>query len=137
MLAEQIGNFHGRSTADRLLPSEGPYAKFETTLEAKGAILGISARILATYWSTVSADGHFYGKSAQQTALITEDGEIAVLSGSGAGRLSGTGVPVHVRGAMYSQGARGKLAALNGRALIYEWDEDHHGSLQIKIWEWK
>src|SRR5690349_8789616 len=52
MLGEQIGVFEGKITAQRVLPSDaGP--KLETTAEASGKILGVAARVIATYWTVM------------------------------------------------------------------------------------
>ena len=51
--------------------------------------------------------------------------------GSGAGRFTGKGSAVSFRGAIYYQGASGKLAPLNGLALVYEWDVDDNGNGQF------
>jgi hypothetical protein len=137
MLGDQIGAFQGNSTVQRVLPAEEHAPKFDTTFEASGTILGINARIIGTYWSVLLPDGCFYGEIPLQSATITEDGDTGVFKGAGSGRFTGSGLPVSIRGAIYYQGARGKLAPLNGLVLVYEWEEDEHGNLQIALWEWK
>jgi hypothetical protein len=61
MLGEKIGEFHGKVIGQRILPSDG-LPKFETA-EAAGTILGITARIMATYWSAMQPDGSLYGET--------------------------------------------------------------------------
>jgi hypothetical protein len=137
MLGEKIGAFQGKITVQRVLPSEGQRPKFETTAEASGTILGIAARIIATYWSVVLPDGSLYGETSGPCPTITEDGDMGTYIGSGAGRFTGKGSAVSFRGAIYYQGASGKLASLNGLALVHEWDVDDNGNGQFNLWEWK
>jgi hypothetical protein len=136
MLGEKIATFQGKITGQRVLPSEGP-PKFETTAEASGTILGVAARVIATYWSVMLPDGSLYGETSGPCPTITQDGDVGCYRGSGAGRITGQGSAVSFRGAIYYQGASGKLAPLNGLALVHEWDVDEHGNGQFSLWEWK
>ena len=137
MLGDKIGAFQGKVTVQRVLPSEGEGPKFETTAEISGTILGIAARMIATYWSVVRPDGSLYGECPGQSVTITQDGDMGTFRGAGAGRFTGQGSAVSFRGALYYQGASGKLARLNGVAVVYEWDVDEHGNCQFGLWEWK
>jgi hypothetical protein len=135
MLGDKIGEFHGKITGQRVLPPEGGRAKFETTTEISGAILGIPTRSISTYVSVMQADGSFYGEIVG-AVFIAENGDMAHCKASGAGRFTGDG-GVSFRGATYALGATGKLAPLNGLALVYEWDVDGNGNAQWHLWEWK
>ena len=136
MLGEKIGEFHGKVVGQRILPSDG-LPKFETTAEAAGAIIGVRAKIMATYWSAVQADGSLYGETVGPAPTITEDGEIAAYRAIGVGHFAGKGSAVSFRGAAFYQGATGKLARLNGLAIIFEWDVDEQGNGKFSLWEWK
>lgn len=136
MLGDHVGEFKGKVTVERLLPSDGQGPKFETTNEASGTILGIPARLVCTYWSAVQPDGSFYGETSQ-SVTITQDGDMGSFRGAGAGRFSEQGFAENFRGAIYYQGASGKLAPLNGLALVYEWKERGQGDVEINLWEWK
>jgi len=136
MLGEKIGEFQGKIIGQRILPSDG-LPKFETTAEATGTILGITARIMATYWSAMQPDGSLYGETVGPTPTITKDGEMAAYRAMGVGRFSGKGSAVSFRGAVFYQGATGKLARLNGLAIVFEWDVDEHGKAKFSLWEWK
>jgi hypothetical protein len=142
MLHDKIGSFHkigafqGKATVHRILPSDGQSPKFETTNEATGTILEIPARIISTYWSVLLPDSSFYGETSLQSLTITQDGDMGMFRGAGAGRFTGPGSSVSFRGAVYYHGASGKLAPLNGLALLYEWQEDPHGNMQINVWKW-
>ena len=137
MLGDKIGLFEGKITGQRILPSEGEGPKFETTAEISGTILGVAARMIATYWSLVRPDGSLYGECPGQSVTITQDGDMGTFRAAGAGRFTGQGSAVSFRGALYYQGASGKLTRLNGLAVVYEWDVDEHGSCQFGLWEWR
>ena len=136
MLGEKIGEFHGKVIGQRILPSDG-LPKFETTVDITGTILGIPARIMATYWAAVQPDGSLYGETVGPTPTITEDGGMAAYRGMAAGRFTGKGSAVSFRGAAFYQGATGKLARLNGLAIVFEWDVDEQGNGTFRLWEWK
>src|SRR5215468_6128079 len=136
MLGEKIGEFHAKVTAQRALPSDDGRPKLETTADGNGSIAGGSARLIATYWSVVMPDGTLYGECPGQGVTITQDGDRAVFRAAGAGRL-GAGGAVSFRGALYFQGATGKLARLNGTAVVYEWEVDGAGNARLGLWEWK
>jgi hypothetical protein len=136
MLGEKIGDFQSRITGQRALPADGTRPKFETTADGHGQILGVPARIIATYWSVVLPDGTLYGECPGQAVTMTQDGDTAVFRAGGAGRF-GPGGAVSFRGAVYYQGATGKLARLNGMAAVYEWDVAADGSARFSLWEWK
>jgi hypothetical protein len=137
MLGERVGTFHGHSAVQRVLHAEGHAPKFETTFQAVGNIIGVHARIIGTYWTIMHPDGVFYGETSGDSVTITKDGETALFRGTGSGRCAGFGVPVSIRGALHYQAARGKLAPLNGKAILYEWEEDENENLHIEMWEWK
>jgi hypothetical protein len=136
MLGEKIGEFHGKVTGQRILPSDG-LPKFETTTEITGTILSIPARIMATYWSAMQPDGSLYGETVGPSPTITQDGEMAAYRAIGVGRFAGKGSAVSFRGAVFYQGATGKLARLNGLAIVFEWDVDEQGNAKFSLWEWK
>jgi hypothetical protein len=136
MLGEKIGSFQGKVTGQRVLPPEGGRAKFETSVEITGTILGVANRGIGTYWSMVMPDGSLYGENPWQGVTMTSDSDTAIFAATGVGRFKAEG-GVSFRGAAYYQGATGKLAPLNGRALVYEWEVDGSGNAQLDLWEWK
>jgi hypothetical protein len=135
MLGEKIGEFQGKITGQRVLPPEGGRPKFETTTETSGAILGIPARVIATYWSVILPDGSIYGEIIGGV-FMAQDGDMASYKAQAAGRFTADGGS-SLRGAAYAQGATGKLAPLNGLALVHEWDVDGNGNGTWRLWEWK
>jgi len=137
MLGDKVGAFQGKVTVQRALPSEGEGPRFETTTELSGTILGIAAHMIGTYWSVVRPDGTLYGECPGQSVTITQDRDMGTFRATGAGRFTGQGAAVSFRGALYYEGASGKLARLNGVAIVYEWDVDENGQGQFGLWEWK
>jgi len=136
MLGEKIGEFQGKVTGQRVLPPEEERPRFETTVEISGAILSIPTRVLATYESVILPDGSLYGELVGGV-FITQDGkDMATYKATGAGRFTGDGGVSH-RGAAYLQGGTGKLAPLNGVALVFDWDVDGNGNGRWSLWEWK
>jgi hypothetical protein len=136
MLGEKIGSFQGKVTGQRVLPAEGGRPKFETSAETSGTILGAAARLIGTYWSMVMPDGWLYGENPWQGVTMTQDGDTGIFTASGVGRFKDQG-GVSFRGAAYHQEATGKLAPLNGLALVFEWEVDGSGNAQLDLWEWK
>ena len=111
--------------------------RFETSEEISGTILGVGARIIATYTTGVLADGSLYGETVGPCPTITTDGDVGSYIGSGAGKFTGKGSAVSIRGTIYYQGAQGKLAALNGNTLVFEWDVDDDEGAKFELWDWK
>ncbi len=73
MLGEKLGELQGKVTGQRVLSSEGSGPKMETSFEIRGAILGVEAAMLGTYWSTVRPDGSLYGECPMQGILRPSD----------------------------------------------------------------
>ena len=136
MLGEKMGDFRGRITGQRILQSDGLVPKFETSAETSGTILGIEAKVMATYWSVLRPDGHLYGECPDQGVVITKDGETATYRASGLGKASGQGSAVSFRGMAYFQTRSQKLARLNEVAFAFEWDVDEHGDGRWQLWAW-
>ena len=135
MLGEKIGEYQGKITGQRVLPSDGPGPKVETSFQVSGTILEIESTILGTYWAVVRPDGTLHGEG--QGVTMTQDGDMASFTGSGVGTFTGRGSGIAYRGAIYYQTASPKLARLNRIAAVFEWDVDENGNAIGNIWEWK
>jgi hypothetical protein len=136
MLGDKVGELRGKVTGRRVLPPDGPAPKVETSFEIAGALLGIEATMLGTYWSTIRPDGTLYGECPQQGLVMTAGGDLGPWSGAGVGRFVDPGGAVNFRGAIYFHGATGALACLNEVAVLYEWEIDAQGNGQAAFWEW-
>lgn len=137
MLGEKLGEFRGKVTGQRVLPSEGSSPKIETSFEIGGTVLGVEVTMMGTYWSMVRSDGTLYGECPQQGIIMTSDGEVGTWTAAGVGRFTGRGSAVSFRGAIYFQVPSEKLARLNRVAVLYEWEVDENGNAQTPLWEWK
>lgn len=135
MLGEMIGEFRGKVTGNRVLPSEGQAPKVETSFQQSGKILGVEATDMGTYWSAVRAGGSLYGEG--QGVTMTKDGEMAAWTGNGVGRFTGRSSAVSFRGAIYYQTSSAKLARLNSVAIVFEYETDENGNTHAKFWEWE
>jgi hypothetical protein len=56
---------------------------------------------------------------------MTQSGDTATFRAAGVGR-----------GTIYYSSQSAVLAALNGLAVVYEWDVDENGNANLKGWEW-
>jgi hypothetical protein len=133
VLAGLLGQEEGRISGQRVLPGSGISPDLEVSFEASGVILGIRTSGVGTYAATPRTDGSLFGEG--QGVMTTPDGEIATWRGQGiARRASATGA--NWRGAMYFQTACERLVALNGMAVVFEFDVDSEGKTKAKFWEW-
>ena len=65
-----------------------------------------------------------------------QSGDTATFRAAGAGKFTNTAGAVSFRGAIYYASQSAALAALNGLAVVYEWDVDENGNANLKGWEW-
>lgn len=134
MLGDQLGEERGKITSQRVLPSDGPAPKVETSFQASGKLLGLDIIDRVTYSSVLRADGTLFGEG--QGVIMSPDGDVVTWTGQGFGRF-GPGGSVNFRGAIYYQGASGKLARLNSTVGVFEFQDEGNGNTNGKIWEWK
>ena len=85
MLGEKIGEFEGKVTGQRVLPSDGAAPKMETTAEFSGPLVGVQSNTTATYWASLRPDGSLFGEG--QAIIMTVDGDVATFRGTGVWRL--------------------------------------------------
>jgi len=135
MLGEILYEEKGKTTGVRVLSSDGGEVTVEVTLQAQGKIQGMEETSMWTYWSKTRPDGTIYGEG--KGVLVTKEGDVVNLVGSGATRARGSDGSVHYRGAIYFQTTSQKLSKLNGATGIHEYDVDAAGNTVAKIWEWK
>jgi hypothetical protein len=134
MLGEKIGTESGKVTLQRVLPNPGGAPKMETSSEAKGTLLGVSATDTATYWSLVRPDGSLYGEG--QGIIMGKNGEMATWVGQGVGTIKKDG-SVSFRGAVYYQTSAPGWSRLNSVAAVFEYKVDAKGNTRSTLWEWK
>lgn len=133
MLGEMIGEFHGKTTGNRVLPGDDyRYVKMETSWEQSGQIFGVDAFETGTFVVFERVPGQLYG-SGQGVMMAGMDG--AIWNGHGIGQMS-EGMASHVSFAGAFQGG-GALERLNHVLVIGEMDTDAEGNTTTRIWEWK
>jgi len=137
MLGELIVEGQGKQTAQTILPAEGGMPRFAVTFEVMGTVLGKGAKMLVTYQSGLQPDGSIYGECLNQGVVMSAEGDMATFRAAGAGNFTDANGSISFRGALYYQTASEDWAALNGLAVIYEWDVDAEGNASYKGWEWK
>ena len=134
MLGNQIGEELGQVTGMRVLPAEGGASRVEVTFQAQGRLLDCDVNFIGTYVSTAQADGSLFGEG--QGVDMGSDGSVARWRGMGSGRFTGPG-RVSWRGAVHYNDCTASLAALNGTAVVYEFDVDETGKAEARLYEWK
>mgnify|MGYP001428669137 CR=1 FL=1 len=135
MLGEKIGEFTGKITGQRVLPSHEGAARVETSFQASGKLLGIEVQEMGTYCGEMRPGGTIYGEG--QGVIMTKDGEGATWTGSGYGKLTGKGMGASYRGVLYFKTNSAKLARLNSVCVIFEHDCDENGNTKDQTWEWR
>jgi hypothetical protein len=139
MLGELLYEQKGKISGFRVLDIEGP--TIETTITGTGTIInGIEVTDIVTYWSKPSSslqdnEKVFYAEG--QGVISTKDGEIATWKGYGIGRYNGRNRTD--RGSVFfkTSTSNGKLAFLNNKIGVFEYEADENGNTNGKIWEWK
>lgn len=137
MLGQKISEMQGKMTTQRVLPLDQGSPKFETTFEVSGTLLNYPAKALITYWSTILPNGTLYGECPNQAVVMTQSGDTATFRAAGAGKFTNAAGAASFRGAIYYTSQSAALAALNGLAVVYEWDVDENGKALLSGWEWK
>jgi len=134
MLGEMLGETQGKITGNRVLPSEGPTPKIESSYQGSGRILGVEVTDMGTFWSIFRKEGVLYGEG--QGVVMTRDGEMATWKGQGLGRIKGRSTAVSWRGSVLFQTSSQRLARLGSVAVNFEFEVDEDGNTYVKIWEW-
>ena len=106
MLGEQVSEFNGKITGQRVLDVEGP--TMETSVGASGNLMGIKASETITFMAKVTSNGILHGVG--NGIVMTADGEMATYTGEGIGRIDSTG-SINWRGSIFCKtSSNGKLA---------------------------
>jgi len=138
MLGEKIGEFSGKITSNRVMPSNpGVAPSREVCFEETGKLLGIDFRGTVTYSSIAKADGTIYGEG--QGIEVSKDGDTLLWRGIGTGRPA-PGKPVgclSFRGCVCFETSAPKLARLNGTCVVFEYEVNEKGETREDLYEWK
>ena len=63
MLGDIVGEFWGKITGERVLPSDKHNPKIETSVQQRGNLLGVEMTDIVTYWSVMRPAGGLYGEA--------------------------------------------------------------------------
>jgi hypothetical protein len=133
MLGEQIIEFKGRVTGQRVLEVEGPV--IETSLTQTGIVNGTQVNEMATFVGRPSSSGVLRGVG--KAVIMAGGSEIVTFEGHGVGKVTPSG-SIKWRGShFYRTSSTGKLAALDNVIGVFEAEIDINGNISEKIWEWK
>lgn len=135
MLGEMVGEFWGKITSQRVLPSDGPNPRIETSVQQRGKLLGVDTTDNVTYWSVMRPGGGLYGEA--NGIQMTDDGNALTYTAQGVGRFTGNGTAVSFRGSVFFQTNSQKLEHLGNVAVIFEFELDENGNTHSTLWEWK
>ena len=136
MLGEKIGEETGKVTGRRILEGDDyRYLKMEISFEAAGSLLGLQGANMGTYTIFERLPGQLYGEG--RGIVMSQDGESAIWSGHGVGRMTGEGMGVAFASSITFQAGAGKLSALNNMLVVVEHTTDKDGNVRSVLYEWK
>jgi hypothetical protein len=130
MLGEMIDELVGKITGIRVI--EG--ARVESSFAGHGKILGVDAKEMGTYTSTMTPAGVLNGEG--HGLAMSAEGDALSWRGHGIGRLTDKGGQ-SFRYSLVIQTASSKWARLNSVLAIGEWEVDAEGNGHGKLWEWR
>ena len=134
MLGEIIYEQKGKISDYRILDTEGP--TIETTITGTGIINGIEVTDIVTYWSKPSGEDIKTFCAEGQAVILTKDGEMATWKGYGIGRYNGRN-RTDKGSVFFKTSTNGKLAFLNNKIGVFEYEADENGNTNGKILGWK
>jgi hypothetical protein len=133
MLGEQIIQFKGKITGQRVLEVEGP--TMETSLSQTGKVNGIQVNEMATFVGRPTSAGVLRGVG--RGVIMAGGSEVVTFEGYGVGRITPSG-SVKWRGShFYRTSSTGSLAVLDNVVGVFEAEIDTNDVITEKIWEWK
>ena len=88
---------------------------------------------MASYVAKMQADGSLYGECPNAGVVMAADG-VATFRATGAGSFTADG-GTSFRGVAYFQSQAPSLSALNGKAVVYNWEVDAAGVAVWELWE--
>jgi hypothetical protein len=133
MLGDIIYEQNGKISGYRVLDTESP--TIETTITGNGIINGIEVTDIVTYWSKPKTvmEKHSLQKVKGLFQLKMEKLQHGK---DGIGRYNGSN-RTDKGSIFFKTSANGKLAFLNNKIGVFEYEADENGNTNGKIWEWK
>jgi len=134
MLGQKVGDVRGQIVSTRVLPDIGTGPRMESTDSGIGTLCGIQVTQTVTYVGTMRPNGTIAGNGEGIT--MGEHGESATFRGAGVGTFVRPGV-TSWRGTLLYESASPEFAALNGVAVLFEYEIDESGKSEGHLYEWK
>lgn len=134
MLGEKVGDIRGQAISTRVLPDIGTGPRLETTDSGIGTLCGVQVTQTVTYIGTMRPNGTISGSG--EGIVMTESGEGGTFRGAGVGTFVRPGV-TSWRGTLIYETTGTALAALNGIAVLFEYEIDESGKSEGHLYEWK
>jgi hypothetical protein len=132
-ISEQIGQFSGEVTGQRVIDVEGPLT--ERTVSLNGTIKGVEVTEMATIVVRPVSAGVFWAE--EKGVVMKKDSDMATFKGYLIGRINSTGT-MSIRGSLFfSTKSVGSPSFLNNLIGLLEIDVDSSGKFSEKLWEWK
>ena len=135
MLGDKLGQIVG-PVKTTVLPANGPYPRFETSVKGSGTLAGLNVNCMATYSSDMHSDGSLAGECPNQGVIMTENGEVATFRATGVGKFNAEG-GVDFGGVVYFRTTTSALESLNASAVVYYFKVDGNDMATWDLWEWK
>jgi hypothetical protein len=137
MLGNKIIEGQGKATTVRVLPGDDyRFHKLEISFQENGTVLGIPYTNLGTYVFFERIPGQLYGEG--RGIYVTNEGEGAIWTATGIGRMTGQGMGQKFSGAaLFQASGDGKLAPLKDYPEVFEFEADDQNNITISGWEWK
>lgn len=132
-LSAQIGSIQCRISGQRVLDNVGNSPAVEITWQGEGNTDGIAYSAQGTY-SAYMRNGFWCGEQ-KGGIVLTPDGAAGVFTASGVGHSTADGGS-SFRGPVYFWSDDERLAPLNGRCFVYEWEVSPDGTAEAKLFEW-
>ncbi len=127
-LGEQIAEFKGKVTGQRVLDVEGP--TIETSVSTSGSLRGTQVNESITYVARPVSAGVLHGKG--QGVMMAGESEMATFAGEGVGRI--TSSSIRWRGAgFYRTSSTGKLSFLNNIVGVFEAEVDKDANISLIV----
>lgn len=134
MLGEKIGSIVGNVTSKPMSAVNG-YPAFENVDSGgTGTLAGVKVQSFATFTSQMKPDGSWSGTAPYSGVVMAPDG-VAIGNYSAVGHPTAEG-GFSFRGIAYFESTAPSLAALNGKACIFEYESGSDGKSVWDLWEW-
>ena len=145
MLGELILEHRGIASGVRVVDTA--LQKRETTVTAKGSIMGSEIHLLITYWNIRRDNGTFYGEGQGIISNKKNSEPIATVTEYGIGKTVDNRIDwrgsafyrriINTRPSSSSDDQKKLSSILDNIVGVFETNVDESGNVSQKVWEWK